>query len=358
MKGEPRAYDFFCGIGGVTRGLSEAGWKVVAGVDKDERCRRTYEHNNPNVEFIRQDIGKIKLVDLGMSGPLPENNDVLFVACAPCQAFSCHRKWGGIADGEGVLLHHFGRLVREALPDYILVENVPGIAKVKGFSTLRRFRKTLRELDYHQAEAIVDAKRFGVPQNRRRLVLLASRRGPVSLPAPSHGKGLEPFCTVRQAIGHFPPISAGQEHESVTNHVASRVSEINLRRLCATPVDGGDRLAWPRHLWLTCHKGEHVGHTDVYGRMFWDRPSPAITGKCVSLSNGRYGHPEQNRAISLREAAALQTFPDGYDFFGTKTNIAKQIGNAVPVRMAEKIGRHVLKMATRTEKSGLQANAK
>ncbi len=342
---EVRAYDFFCGVGGVTRGLSDAGLTVVAGIDNDQKCRRTYEHNNPNVLFIHQDIRRIGLADLGMSASLPENNDVLFVACAPCQSFSCHRKWGKIADREGVLLHHFGRLVRAALPDYVLVENVPGIAKVRGYSTLRRFRKTLGELDYHQAETIVDAKWFGVPQNRRRLVLLASRRGPVSMPTPSHGEGLEPFSTVRQAIGYFPRISAGQQHESVSNHVASRVSEINLRRLAATPADGGDRRSWPEDVWLSCHKGDHIGHTDVYGRMFWDKPSPAITGKCVSISNGRYGHPEQDRAISVREAAALQTFPDGYEFFGHKTNIARQIGNAVPVRLGEKLGKHVLKMA-------------
>ena len=342
---EVKVYDFFCGVGGVTRGLSDAGLTVVAGIDNDEKCRRTFEHNNPGVEFIHRDIGEMSLADLGMSEPLLENNGVLFAACAPCQSFSCHRKWGKVSDKKGGLLRHFGRLVRAALPDYILVENVPGIAKVRGYSTLRRFRKTLCELDYRQIEAIIDAKSFGVPQNRRRLVLLASRRGPVSLPEPSHGEGLQPFRTVRQAIGHFPRISAGQRHQSVKNHVASEVSEINLRRLCATPPDGGDRRSWPPNLWLSCHKGSHAGHTDVYGRMYWDRPSPAITGKCVSISNGRYGHPEQDRAISIREAAALQTFPDRYEFFGDKSNIAKQIGNAVPVRLAEKLGKHVLTLA-------------
>ena len=347
---EVKVYDFFCGVGGVTRGLSDAGLTVVAGIDIDEKCKRTFEHNNPDVEFIHRDIGEMTLADLGMSECLPENNDVLFVACAPCQSFSCHRKWGKVRDRKGVLLHHFGRLVRAALPDYILVENVPGIAKVRGYSTLRRFRRTLGDLDYRQIEAIVDAKRFGVPQNRRRLVLIASRRGPISLPEPSHGEGLQPFHTVRQAIGHFPRISAGQRHDLVTNHVASHVSEMNLRRLCATPADGGDRRSWPLDLWLSCHKGDHAGHTDVYGRMYWDRPSPAITGKCVSISNGRYGHPEQDRAISIREAAALQTFPDRYEFFGEKTNIASQIGNAVPVRLAEKLGKHVLTLAETSSK--------
>ena len=160
--------------------------------------------------------------------------------------------------------------------------------------------------------------------------------------APSHGPGKQQFRTVRQSIARFPPIPAGGGDPEVLNHVAASVSDLNLQRLQATPHDGGDRRSWPAHLRLQCHSGGYGGHTEVYGRMFWDRPAPALTGRCYSVSNGRYGHPDQDRAISLREAAAIQSFPDRYRFFGSNTDIAKQVGNAVPVRFAECLGRHIL----------------
>ena len=340
-----RAFDFFCGVGGLTHGLLDSGIDVIAGVDHDEQCCQAYTKNNPGAKFIHKDVSKIQLGELGLEGPLPKGNNLLFAGCAPCQPFSSHRKWGKQAGPGGNVLGYLGRLVRKAIPDYVLIENVPGIAKVRGFSTVRRFRRMLDDLDYHQVEGILDAKLYGVPQNRRRLVLFATRRGAASLPKPSHGYGVRPIKTVRQAIAHLPPISAGEQHPEVLNHASATVSELNFRRLCATPADGGDRRSWPDALGLSCHKGNYAGHTDVYGRMFWDRPAPALTGRCISISNGRYGHPVQNRAISLREAAALQTFPDGYEFFGTRTNIARQIGNAVPVRLAEKIGKHILHLS-------------
>ena len=340
-----RAYDFFCGIGGLTRGLLNSGIAVVAGIDHDERCRLAYERNNHDVGFIHKDIGDLELGDLGLAGPLPEGNGLLFAGCAPCQPFSRHRKQSTEAKPEGTLLRQFGRLIQAAIPDYVLVENVPGIAKVPGFSTFRRFLRMLDELGYHHVHANLDAKLYGVPQNRRRLVLIARRRGRASLPKASHGNGLRPIETVRQTISHFPPIEAGESHPTVPNHISAAVSDINLERLRATPGDGGDRLSWPEELNLPCHIGSHTGHTDVYGRMFWDRPAPTLTGRCISISNGRYGHPEQNRAISLREAAALQTFPDNYKFFGYRTDITKQIGNAVPVELAEKIGKHILRLS-------------
>ena len=340
-----RAFDFFCGVGGLTRGLLDSGIDVIAGVDHDEQCGKTYTRNNPGVKFIHKDMSEIQLSELGLEGPLPKGNNLLFAGCAPCQPFSSHRNWGKQAGPGGNVLGYLDRMVRKATPDYVLIENVPGIAKVRGFSTVRRFRRMLNDLDYHQVEGILDAKLYGVPQNRRRLVLFATRRGAASLPKPTHGNGLQLIKTVRQAIAHFPPIAAGERHPEVVNHAAATVSELNSRRLSATPADGGDRRSWPENLRLSCHLGNHTGHTDVYGRMFWDRPAPALTGRCISISNGRYGHPEQNRAISLREAAALQTFPDGYEFFGTNTSIARQIGNAVPVRLAEKIGKQILCMS-------------
>lgn len=336
-----KAYDFFCGIGGLTRGLHDAGIEVLAGIDLDERCRLTYEKNNPGTRFIHKDVGSIDLDDLNLSGPLPEGNDILFAGCAPCQPFSHHRKSFGNRL-EATLLGKFNRLVRMALPGYVLVENVPGIAKIQGFSTFLRFRKMLNELGYHHDCRVLDAKYYGVPQNRRRLVLLAARNGRISFPKKNFGTRSRPVKTVRQAIAHYPEIAAGERYPEIPNHVAANITELNMRRLRATPTNGGDRRSWPKDIRLSCHNGDHAGHTDVYGRMFWDRPAPALTGRCISISNGRYGHPEQDRAISLREAAALQTFPDRYEFFGHATNISRQIGNAVPVRLAEKIGKHLL----------------
>ncbi len=339
-----KAYDFFCGVGGLTRGLLDAGIEVVAGFDVDENCRVTYEQNNPPTCFVRSDIRETALADLGFDGALPNDNSMLFAACAPCQPFSKHRN-GAARGREGTLLGAFARLVEAALPDHVLMENVPGMAKVGGFSTFRRFQCTLNANGYQFRFGVLNAKDYGVPQNRRRLVLVASRRGKPSLPVPTHGPDRVPFMTVRDAIGGYPEIASGQSHADIPNHVAASVYPINLQRLKRTPPDGGDRRSWPKHLQLACHPSDHPGHTDVYGRMAWDKPAPALTGRCNSVSNGRYAHPEQDRAISLREAAALQSFPDEYRFHGPPTQIARQIGNAVPVRFAEQIGRHILAYA-------------
>ena len=173
-------------------------------------------------------------------------------------------------------------------------------------------------------------------------MLIATRGVSASLPKSRHGTDLRPYKTVRSAISHFPPLKAGERHTEVPNHVAASISPLNLERLRYTPHDGGDRRQWPARLHLECHSGDYDGHTDVYGRMAWDSPAPTLTGRCHSISNGRYGHPTQDRAISLREAAAIQSFPDGYAFFGTNKGIAQQIGNAVPVRFAKELGRHFL----------------
>jgi DNA (cytosine-5)-methyltransferase 1 len=336
-----KAFDFFCGAGGLSRGLIDAGMDVVAGVDYDERCRLTYEHNNPGSRFIHGDMRDISMKDLGLTMTRGQYDDVLFAGCAPCQPFSSQQKIRGPRH-EATLLGEFGRVIKCALPGYVLIENVPGIARVRGYSTFRRFLEMLAANGYQYTYGVLDAKHYGVPQNRRRLVLLATRQMCPSLPNRKYGTRYRPFRTVRQSISHFPAISAGESHPSVPNHVAASITDLNLERLRHTPHDGGDRRAWPEHLMLECHKGTYEGHSDVYGRMSWDSPAPALTGRCHSISNGRYGHPEQDRAISLREAAALQSFPDGYIFFGSNKHIAMQIGNAVPVRFARSIGEHIL----------------
>ena len=335
------AVDFFCGAGGLTRGLLDAGIDVVAGIDCDGRCRETYERNNAPAVFHQLDIRSLSpQVVRGLLGRVPRG-DLLFAGCAPCQAFSQHRR-NGLRRPDATLLTWFAGLVETVRPGHVLIENVPGLPKVRGFSAYRRFIKTLRLNGYRYAEGVIDAKHYGVPQTRRRYVLLASRSRTLRLPEKLCGPGHEPYRTVRMAIAHYPSISAGQSHAMFPNHEAANLSGLNLRRLRLTPHDGGDRRSWPRQLVLPCHRGDHNGHTDVYGRMYWDRAAPTLTGKCNSISNGRYGHPCQDRAISLREAASLQTFRDDYVFYGPSKHIAIQIGNAVPVRLAEVLGRQLL----------------
>ena len=347
-----KAYDFFCGAGGLTRGLLDAGIEVVTGFDNDERCRATYEYNNSGVRFVHSDIRDIGPKDLDLKYRLGRYDDVLFAGCAPCQPFSSQRKGNG-QQPDATLMGEFGRLVETLLPGYVLIENVPGIAKVRGFSTFRRFLKMLDANGYGYDCQVLDAKDYGVPQNRRRLVLVARRRGRISLPEPKYGKQRRPFRTVRQAIAHFPKIAAGERDLEVPNHVAARITELNLERLRFTPHDGGGWSNWPKDLRLDCHSGDYKGHTDVYGRMHWDYPAPALTGRCHSISNGRYGHPEQDRAISLREAAALQSFSDGYKFIEeSNRHIAMQIGNAVPVRLGEHLGKRILYLHEELKYSG------
>jgi DNA (cytosine-5)-methyltransferase 1 len=344
-----RAIDFFCGAGGLTRGLLNVGIEVVAGFDANPRCKETYERNNRPARFYEQDICDVSTPAIWKLLGSRRTSDLLIAGCAPCQPFSKQRKrsssvckvTGAVADPDATLLGAFARLVEELQPGQVLIENVPGIAKVKGLSTYRRFLRMLRSNSYHIAEGVLDAKHYGVPQTRRRYVVIAIRNREASLPDRQFGQGLGSVSTVRTAIEHFPPIVAGESHSLIPNHVAAVISEKNLARIRSTPHNGGDRRSWPPELELDCHKGDYEGHTDVYGRMNWDQPAPTLTGRCNSLSNGRYGHPSQDRAISLREAASLQSFPDSYIFHGLNQQIARQIGNAVPVRFAEALGRHL-----------------
>lgn len=338
------AIDLFCGAGGLTLGLRRAGWAVIAGVDMDEAVRETYENNNPGVRFVPADIRSVSGQEVQTwAGAVPAAQ-LLLAGCAPCQPFSKQRRAGLRKRVDATLLGQFARLVRALKPRVVLMENVPGIATVPGFSSFRRFLKTLLDSGYGCGHGILNARDFGVPQHRRRYVLLASLGGSPALPSGANTpRPAQP--TVRSAIERFSPIGAGDEDPSTPNHCAAGLSSTNLRRIRKTPPDGGSRRDWPDRLKLDCHR-KTVGFSDVYGRMWWDRVAPTLTSRCNSLSNGRFGHPEQDRAISLREAAALQTFPDDYEFFGAKNRIAQWIGNAVPVSFAEALGTAAMRAAT------------
>ena len=222
------------------------------------------------------------------------------------------------------------------------MENVPGLASGNGKEFFNDVLDQLEKAGYSTVHEVVNAIEYGIPQKRRRLVLLGLRGENIALrfPSKTHAspekaseEKLKPWDIVRNWIGDLPPLEAGATSNSDPMHKASNLSELNMKRMKSTPKNGGSRSAWPEELVLECHKNVE-GYKDIYGRMSWDTPSPTITGGCVMISKGRYGHPEQDRAISLREAARLQTFPDDYLFTGTVGSIAKQIGNAVPPLLA------------------------
>lgn len=334
------AIDFFCGGGGMTKGLIEAGIDVIFGLDSNPNCQETYQNNN-NVPYLNRNILDITAEELLDEYPeLNDNDELLMVGCAPCQPFSILNPNDPNKHISVNLLNEFGRLVRELHPAHVLIENVPGI-RGKGQEILNRFTDMLQEEGYQYDSRVVNAKNYGVPQNRRRFVLIASRLFSPHIPDNTHGEGLLPYTTVFDAIHAYPALEEGQADENIPNHRVAGLTEINLERLRATPHDGGSRTDWPQHLWLNCHS-DFQGHTDVYGRMFWNHVSPTLTVKCFSISNGRFAHPEQDRGISLREAAAIQTFPDDYVFYGNLQEIGKQIGNAVPVLLAQIMGQYIM----------------
>lgn len=335
--------DFFCGIGGATKGLQNAGINVLKGIDNDPTCEKTYEMNCNPSKFLLKNIEDIE-PDEVLDGITLENDDfLLFSACAPCQPFSWQNPKSALDDRASLILS-FANLIDSLVPDILFIENVPGFVKASNGRILKNFITFLESdgLNYECKWKLVDLKSYGVPQKRVRFILVASRLGKIPFPAETHGKDLTSFVTVKDVIYDYPPIRAGESHRTVLNHVARNLSDLNLKRIRCTPKNGGSRKEWPKDLWLNCHMGEHSGHHDVYGRMSWDKPSPTLTCKCNSLSNGRFGHPEQDRAISLREAAALQTFEDEFIFYeNSKTDIARHIGNAVPPLIGKIFGKKI-----------------
>ncbi len=322
--------------------------RILAGIDNDADAGRTFAGNFPDAKFFLKDIRHLRHSDL--TSVIPENREnrkrpLLFSACAPCQPFTRQRTTRDRKDTRASLLDEIHRFIGTFRPDYVFVENVAGLQDVdnKKGGPLDRFTELLDRLGYKHDTGILKAQDFGVPQYRRRFVLLASLLGPIEVPDATHGPGTdhpEPE-SVWKWIEDLPSLEAGQSCEKIANHCAANLSRINLERIRATPPGCG-RESWPERLRLDCHNN-YKGHTDVYGRLRKDRPAAALTTRCISLSNGRYGHPEQNRALSVREAARLQTFADSFEFFGGIGSMARQIGNAVPVRLASAVGRHVLR---------------
>jgi len=335
--------DFFCGAGGLTRGLLDAGIEVSKGFDLDDKAKETYEKNNPKARFFAKDVSLVTKEEV-MKGIDIDDSMLLFAGCAPCQPFSAMKKGSKEKSNDKNLLLQFGRLISEVKPDFIFAENVPGLRYGKGKRIFRKFERLLEDNGYSFEYGTLDAKDYGVPQKRRRFILLASLHGQINLPTATHGidSGKLPYVVVKDVIKKFPVIRAGSKHKKIPNHQSRGLSRRNKRRLLRIRKDGGTRFDLPSRLRLNCHK-KHNGHTDVYGRMKWNETAPALTCKCTSLSNGRFGHPTQLRAISVREAAALQTFPDNYVFYGNLADATKWVGNAVPPQLAKVFGEQIIR---------------
>ncbi len=384
---DPRflAVDFFCGAGGTTRGLIDAGGYVIAGIDKDERCAETYSENNPNssidhccARFLEYDIfprtdeypeGEQQELMEKLGELIPRyrerapNAPLLFAICAPCQPFtklskktlSEERREGRARDRN--LLNEAAAFVERFEPELILSENVAGIKDLRYGGIWDTFKQRLEALGYVTGSKVVCTSKFGVPQFRKRSILIAVRRDLVKseraadlmlneLLVPERDPNAS-LMSAMEAIAHFPRINAGETHSSVPNHRARTLSELNLKRIAAAkPGESNVYLENTEHgdLSLACHRKVNSKlntrcFTDVYTRMHPGRPSPTITTKCHSISNGRYGHfdTSQQRGISLREAAALQSFPDDYVFYPTDRiePVARMIGNAVPPKLAQ-----------------------
>lgn len=342
-----KVIDFFSGCGGASVGLRQAGLDIAIGLDFDKKAAETYQANFSEALFYNVDIRKLDEKELAKAfkEKNKKNDPLLLVACAPCQPFSTQNKSKSEDDIRRTLLDETHRFINELKPDYILIENVPGLQKIDKDKDgpYKRFIDFLNIQDYKFVEFIAKSEEYGVPQRRKRFVLLASKLGEMTVPNKTHGEELLPLSTVRDFIEEFPPIQSGDIHPDDPWHRCTSLSDLNLERIKNTP-EGGDRRDWPDHLINECHK-KHLGHMDTYGRMTWDVPAPTLTTRCNSYSNGRFGHPDtkQNRAISIREASRLQTFPKNFIFKGGVVEAARQIGNAVPCEMAKQFGLSILK---------------
>ena len=339
-----KAIDLFCGAGGLTVGLKMAGFDVISAIEKEAIVSKTYNLNHPDVNIITGDIKKISPSELMGSLNIKQGELDLMAGCPPCKGFSSLRtknKTAAAFDDRNELIFNFLEFIEVFLPKVVMVENVPALASDE---RIKIFTSKLEKLGYHidgNSIVIEDASKFGVPQRRKRMVLLSSRYGEI----PRAEKKFS-LTTVRDAIGHLTqPKNSNDPLHNIEEKRTEKVKKI----ISLIPKDGGSRAQLPYEYWLPCHKRYPNGFRDVYGRMKWDDVAPTITSGCTNPSKGRFLHPEQDRAITLREAALLQTFPIDYYFpieFG-REKAALMIGNALPPefikRHAELIMEHIAK---------------
>jgi DNA (cytosine-5)-methyltransferase 1 len=334
--------DLFCGVGGLSHGFVKEKFNLLAGIDFDESCKYAFEQNN-NASFLHRDLTTMHSNDILKL--YPRRGLRILVGCAPCQAYSnlaqkhkTNDKWK--------LLYSFSRIIMEVNPHIVSMENVPQLLTYDHGKVFHDFLKVLKTKKYHITYSVVNACDYGVPQKRQRLILFASKFSEVQLARRTHS--VKNYITVANAIGHLPQIVDGESHGADLLHRSRKLSPLNKERIKATP-EGGSWKDWTASLVLDCHKKETgKSFRSVYGRMKWNEVAPTLTTQCTGYGNGRYGHPEQDRAISLREAAILQSFPESYKFVAPNSNFApttveRHIGNAVPVKLGRAVARSIKK---------------
>ena len=338
-----RAIDLFCGTGGLSLGLQQAGIEVVAGIDLEPRCKYPYEHNL-KATFIESSVTDVTAETLNRLWG--EGTLRLLAGCAPCQPFSSQRRGKDPSEDKNWrLLDEFGRLVRETRPDYVTMENVPRLARDLMFES---FVRTLEDAGYSLDYGVLYGPDFGLPQKRRRLVLVGGLEGKPRLPQPTHSP--EQYVTVQSAIGDLPPLVSGQHDPQAPLHYARRLSPMNLRR-ARHSKPGGTWKDWPAELKLPCQlRDVNANFGAFYGRMRLDEPSPTITTQPYNTGAGRFTHPTQDRGLTLREAAILQGFPNDFIFTGpdekiTLASVGRLIGNAVPPVFGLAVGNAITRTA-------------
>lgn len=337
--------DLFCGVGGLSHGFLNEGFNIAAGIDYDLDCQYAYETNN-HTRFIHDDIATISSKKIEATFTVGKKK--ILIGCAPCQPFSIFNKKnkGQISSTNSErwkLLYAFAEIIKRTRPTIISMENVPLLKSFRNGEVFNDFVRTLEESNYFINYEIIDSQLYGVPQRRKRLVLLGSLLGEIEMIKPTHQNK---SVSVKQAIANLPPIEAGEISKEDSLHRARMLNELGMKRIKATP-EGGSWKDWKEDLIADCHKREGGrAFGSAYGRMSWNDVAPTMTTYCTGYSNGRFGHPEQNRAISLREAALIQSFPKSYDFINPNVKfsagrIAKQIGNAVPVMLGQAIAKSI-----------------
>ena len=352
-----KAIDLFCGAGGLSTGLKKSGFRLCLGVDIDEKALKTYKCNLKRTKILKEDIKKVTGEKITELTGINRRDNFLLAGCPPCQGFSSLGKRDA-NDEKNELVYEYIRIINELEPSFILMENVPGMSTGVGKEIFKNVVKELEE-NYHVEYATLNAADFGVPQIRKRLVLHGIRNDVYAnlgldkekqkiLPKSTHSKekqkGYRKWVTVRKAIFDLPILGAGESYDDgiIKNHKARSVSETNIERLQEIRLHGGNREMISEELQLECHKKENVSYTDTYGIIDPDKPAPTITSGCTIISKGRYCHPTQNRGLSIREAARLQSFDDKFEFQGNMGEMSLQIGNAVPPKLAQASGKVII----------------
>lgn len=371
MSKRKTAVDLFCGAGGLSAGLEMAGFDVLAGNDLFDAAGKTFEATHPQARFFGQPIQDLDTIELLKEIGLQRGELTVLVGGPPCQAYSVYNHQRGMHDERSQLFREYLRVVEGLFPEWIVMENVAGIFSIAGGEAVHAIETELRALGYNVEYQIVRAEQYGVPQERRRVVFIGNRIGaPIRHPAPTHGPGLKPLITIRDAISDLPILENGEDGgvqsyaseaqcayqktlrgnaTSVTCHVAPRLGKVNIDRLAHIPPGGSWRDIPFDLLPAGMKRAKRSDHTKRYGRMTWDSQACTILTKC-DIHWGAYLHPDQDRAISVREAARLQSFPDSFVFAGSKTDQYVQVGNAVPPLLGKAIGEVLIELINENAK--------